>query len=585
MIPNSVNEIGACAFENCSGLTSLTIGKNVKSIYPSFLYGCSALVSIVVDSGNTVYDSRNNCNAIIEKSSKMLILGCNNTIIPYGVAIIGDSSFYGCTGLTSITIPNSVNTIGSEAFSGCTGLTSITIPNSVNYIGYRAFLGCTGLTSITIPNSVNEIGSNTFSGCTGLTSITIPNSVNTIGREAFYGCSGLSRIVIQSDAPPTLGDKAFYESDTKFIYSIKNIYVPADKVNEYKNVAGWNLYADLIKPIYEYPILEAPAPNANLFYTGVGQTLISTGLTDVGTLEYSSDGIEYSIDLPLGTDAKEYTIYYRYSNDVAPKSINVTILPKTVSNPTIILSNTEFEYDGNAKEPIVTIKDEERLVPESEYTTVYSNNTNVGNATVTISDKDGGNYIVNGSMSFPIYRNIVDLFDGSYLWACYVAQDNLAVPIGLAAYVITNMGASSVTASEIDYIPQGVPVLLKRNNTTNIFQAFAGTGIGPSANLLKVYDTDKIVAFSEGYVLYKDQFVFVDDGILPAGRIFLPANGTGGTATRSIVMDGEDTTRMYCIRDYDGYNENYFDLLGRKLIQKPVKKGLYILNGRKIIVK
>ncbi|MBQ6209968.1 MAG: leucine-rich repeat protein, partial [Prevotella sp.] len=73
-----------------------------------------------------MYDSRNNCNAIIETSTNTLISGCKNTSIPNSVTTIGDGAFHGCSGLTSITIPNSVTTIGDGAFHGCSGLTSIT---------------------------------------------------------------------------------------------------------------------------------------------------------------------------------------------------------------------------------------------------------------------------------------------------------------------------------------------------------------------------------------------------------------------------------------------------------------------------
>ena len=148
-IPNSVTSIWDWAFYRCTGLTSITIPNSVTSIGGYAFDECSGLTSIVVASGNTTYDSRENCNAIIETSSNTLIAGCQNTIIPNSVTSIGEFAFFGCSGLTSITIPNSVTSIGNSAFYWCTGLTSIEIPNSVTSIGYRAFEGCYGLTSIT----------------------------------------------------------------------------------------------------------------------------------------------------------------------------------------------------------------------------------------------------------------------------------------------------------------------------------------------------------------------------------------------------------------------------------------------------
>ena len=240
-IPNSVTSIGEYAFYKCSDLTSVTIGNSVTSIGEGAFCDCSGLTSIKVESGNSVYDSRENCNAIIETATNILISGCKNTIIPNSVTSIGEGAFWGCSGLTSVTIPNSVNEIGDWVFWACSGLTSITIPNSVTSIGKYAFSRCRGLTSVTIGNSVTSIGHGAFGGtawynnqpdglvyagpvaykykgtmpsgtsivlkegtkgiaglaflgCTGLTSITIPNSVTSIGKYAFSYCTGLTRI-------------------------------------------------------------------------------------------------------------------------------------------------------------------------------------------------------------------------------------------------------------------------------------------------------------------------------------------------------------------------------------------------------
>ena len=173
-IPNSVTSIEVGAFAGCSSLTSVTIPNSVTSIGTAAFSGCSGLTTISVEVGNTIYDSRDNCNAIIETASNTLIAGCKNTIIPNSVTSIGELAFSYCDGLTSVTIPNSVTSIGRSAFSGCSSLTSMTIPNSVTSIGFAAFYDCRSLTSVTIPNSVTSIGSSAFYGCSSLTSIYVP---------------------------------------------------------------------------------------------------------------------------------------------------------------------------------------------------------------------------------------------------------------------------------------------------------------------------------------------------------------------------------------------------------------------------
>lgn len=124
-ISNSVTSIGNNAFYNCINLSSIVISSNVTNIDSGAFNLCSGLTSIVVADGNTIYDSRGECNAIIETASNTLVTGCKNTVIPNNVTTIGTYAFTGCSGLTSITIPNSVTSIGELSFRFCTGLLDV----------------------------------------------------------------------------------------------------------------------------------------------------------------------------------------------------------------------------------------------------------------------------------------------------------------------------------------------------------------------------------------------------------------------------------------------------------------------------
>ena len=208
-LPKNVTYLGNTLFYNCEILKSILIPSSVTTLNGNPFSYCVNLVEIVVEDGNEIFDSRDNCNAIIETASNELSVGCKNTSIPNTVTEICGSAFEGCSSLTSIEIPNSVTHIGRSAFEGCSSLTgTLTIPDNVTSIGRSAFEGCSSLTSIEIPNSVTSIGIQAFSNCSGLTNVTIGNSVTSIGEYAFNGCSGLTSVNI-GNSVTSIGNRAF----------------------------------------------------------------------------------------------------------------------------------------------------------------------------------------------------------------------------------------------------------------------------------------------------------------------------------------------------------------------------------------
>lgn len=250
-IPHGLRTIGKSAFENCSSLLSIKIPDTVYEIKPNAFKGCCSLSGLSVDKSNKRYDSRNDCNAIIDTENNVLAVGCTSSIIPKDVHTIGKHAFSG-SGVTSIVIPENVTWIAEGAFSGCNDLTSVTILNEdCKFCTWEdsSFPACTinipprtqkvfesfsenklydpeyispevleeeitnawvdefgvmysedGQKLLKAPDYLAEyeikkwtktICKDAFSNCKNLTTITIPDNVLWIGESAFYGCLNL----------------------------------------------------------------------------------------------------------------------------------------------------------------------------------------------------------------------------------------------------------------------------------------------------------------------------------------------------------------------------------------------------------
>ena len=246
-IPNNVTFIELSAF-NYTGLESLHIPASVTNI--SLMdREPNAIETITVDLANTYYDSRNDCNAIIEKSTSTLILGCTTTVIPEGIVAIGASAFsqsnIGANGRT-IVIPEGVEYIDEGAFELCYELTDVQFPSTLKYIFNSAFYECTSLENFILPRNIELVDMYAFANCLSLTSIVIPGDYGDtyIGASAFEGCAYLEFVILE-EGVSQVQDCAFAGIGISTEDTQCDIYIPSTL-----SYIGQFVFSDVLGQMY-----------------------------------------------------------------------------------------------------------------------------------------------------------------------------------------------------------------------------------------------------------------------------------------------------------------------------------------------
>ena len=404
IIPTSVTSIGDYAFEGCSELKNINIPKKITNIGGRIFSGCNGLERITVESDNRKYDSRNNCNAIIETGTNKLIAGCKDTIIPTDIKNIGDSAFYGCSSLNHITIPKGIISIERDAFNGCNSLSNMIIPEGVTSLSDRVFFKCSNLKSITIPEGVTNIGDEAFYECSSLNNIIIPKSVNSIGVNVFVGCND-----------PVANPSIFcYKDSFAHKYMVEN-NIPYKLIDKEQNPAKINIQSAtiVVNDLTYSKKAQTVSPKVSISgktltqgkdYTVSGNTTV----TDIGTYKITITGIgEYtgSVNVTYRLSCKhnydgKWTVDKKANMKNTGKRSRHCTICNAKADETVIraiktasLSKTSFTYNGKNRKPSVTVRDTKgnTLKKGTDYTVSYPKNCKkVGQYTVTIKFK--GNY-------------------------------------------------------------------------------------------------------------------------------------------------------------------------------------------------
>lgn len=555
VFPESMNTIGAGAFDHCSNLNAITIPENVTKIGKRAFWRCTGLTSITVAAGNLVYDSRNNCNALIETTSNRLLQGCNNTVIPNGVTHIEDYAFYDCDGLTSITLPDGMISIGAHAFSGCSNLTEIDIPESVTTIGrgaldnawlanqpngmvyagkvaytYKyeqgntitsftislaegttgiaaaAFENLQSLDGINIPNTVTTIGESAFSGCSRIEGVTIPSTVTTIGSDAFSGCIKLRSIVIPSS-------------------------VSAIEDGTFKNC--WML----------------------------GPVTISEGVTSIGSLAFYRCDFS-SITLPKSITFIDYDAFCDCSG--------LSSVVFKMKNP----PEERWSFDGISSSCVLT-------VPYGT-TAAYE-------AAGWTTDVFGG-----GIVEAPQEDVTLTIGSAGMATYCYDYDLDFSGVSGLEAYIVSGFSPTTgkLTLTPVTEVPAGEGLLLR--GTEGSYEVPFTTTDMYYSNLLKGVTTATTISPTDGdntnFILADGKhgigfYTISEAGELAANKAYLqlPTSTVSALSRDFIQAFNDDTTDIDGVTEPVQLSGQYYDLQGRRVAQPA--NGIYILNGRKVIIK
>ena len=292
-IPNA--NICMHAFQNTSGITSLTIGS-----------GCT-------------FETTNATELTFASMPDL-----RRVILEEGL-VLGDvgGMFKNCTSLSIVTIPNNITTIPSHMLEGCTSLTSLTIPDSVTKIDMYAFQGCTNLTNVNIPSNISIIDGSAFQNCSSLQEVVIPNTISSIGQQAFRGCTSLTSITIEATTPPEIFSYTFEDTNNC------PIYVPCDSVNSYTN--SWGSLSARIRGI------EPCNPEIMVYVTYI------EGSRD-DYVKYCDD-TDTSIYIP-NADSAETVTYGNCVTSIDNKAFanKYNLKSVTISNSVTSIGDSAFEY-------------------------------------------------------------------------------------------------------------------------------------------------------------------------------------------------------------------------------------------------
>ena len=503
------------------------------------------------DSSESWYDDEPTVNVISDfwnnEGELVHVYYDGDVVIPETVQHIEDG----------ITITRKVKRIGDYAFEGCTNLTSVVIPNSVTEIRERAFYGCTSLTSVVFGNSVKDIGPASFQLCTSLISLTIPSSVTNIGSGAFNGGASLISLTI-GDITTPIGDVTSMADFNSFGFAplLVNILGPISRINVAVVSGGY--------PMASRSLESLRIPKT---ITSIEERSFQWWNTVPNIYCYAEN--VPSADAEAFHSSRYYRDYYEYKNPD-------TLLIDTSLRDSLRIIKATLHVPASAidayrnTEPWCNF---EEIVPIGEPTNIIKLKANYGtfcsNVDLDFTNAEGIKAYIVSSYSksdddIILYlTRVYNVPSGTGIIVSGKAGHTYQIPIGDSTATPTNLLIGTTDDISLDttfgYIYDDVDYRFK-----NFILANGSSGIG---------------------------FFPTKGGTLAAGKAYLPipirlCGNESDVKGLAMVFDDEgEVTRINEPETRLRHNEIWYSIDGQKLFRQPMRPGMYICNGQKVIIK
>lgn len=537
IIPKYVSEMGSKVFQDCTNLESIRISASVSKIGSRMFAGCPNLKSIVVEEGNEKYDSRENCNAIVETATNTLVCGTENSTIPSTITAIGNGAFAE-TGLKNIVIPEGVTSIELQAFENCQDLESVTLPQSLKKLGYHVFAN-SGLTSLVIPEGITYLPQGTFNGCKNLETVTLPTTLETIEYNAFSN-SGLTSIFIPKGVTNI--------SSTSFNYcgKLSTISV-SDENTTYDSRNNCNA------------IIQTAT---NQILRGTSNTIIPNTATSIGDNAFNDINSLTSIVIPESvTSIGQYA--FRFCNSLAEVVCKAKVAPQ--------LKSDAFSNDVLSKATLYVPEESVESYKTDGEWKKFSDIQPLPYAYINISAAEKTTYCSKHALDFTNIEGAKAYIASGFSPSTGVVLLTKVnkVPAGVGFMVIGKEGKYEVPYCETDFTYANLLVGTMSQTTV------ASTADGKTNYVLS--------KGSEGVMFY-----LANNATVPAKKAYLsiPSTFVNETQVKAVRLAFEDdmTTNIIRVEDMSKKTtDKVYGLDGR--CKMGLSSGINIVNGKKIYVK